>query len=279
MWNAFAAERFSASGASAATIVVMMFAGWLVSRRRRDVSIVDTLWGAAITLAGSLAYCATAGEGTERRRALVLSALTLWGVRLSTHLSIRHAAEGPDRRYAKVGRPSVVFGLQGVLAFVVALPVTGVMADRSATPVGPLDLTGIGVALLGLTYETTADLQLQAHRARRKRPDGTVLDTGLWRYSRHPNYFGEALFWIGLTLPALTVGAYWAVVSPVLMLVLLLRVSGVSLMERTIVERRPAYRAYAARTSAFFPWLPGPPPVVTPPPPPVVENFDDPPET
>jgi len=143
-----------------------------------------------------------------------------------------------------------VFGLQVLLAFVVSAPVYAALT--ASAPLTALDMIGAALALCGIGVETVADAQLAAFRADPANR-GRVLDAGLWRYSRHPNYFGEFCVWWGLFLMALATGAWWTVVSPVLMSVLLLRVSGVTLLEQDIGGRRPGYAAYIARTNAFFP--------------------------
>jgi steroid 5-alpha reductase family enzyme len=145
-----------------------------------------------------------------------------------------------------------VFGLQAMLAWIISLPVLGSMAgDRSP---GWRDAPGLALWLAGFLCEWVADSQLMRFRADPGN-HGAVMDRGLWRYSRHPNYFGECCLWWGFYLLAASAGAWWTIVAPVLMTVLLLRVSGVALLEQDISERRPAYREYIARTNAF---LPGP---------------------
>ena len=122
-------------------------------------------------------------------------------------------------------------------------------------PLHVLDYLGIALALAGLAFETIADWQLAAFK-RDPANNSSVMDRGLWRFSRHPNYFGEFCVWWGLYVIALSAGAWWSIVSPLLMTLLLLRVSGVVLLEKSIGERRPAYQVYRARTNAFFPGLP-----------------------
>jgi steroid 5-alpha reductase family enzyme len=146
-----------------------------------------------------------------------------------------------------------VFGLQALLAWVVSLPLLVGIFD--ARPLGWLDYLGVVVLLFGLLWESIGDAQLARFKCVADNR-GQVMDQGLWRFSRHPNYFGECCVWWGFYLIALSGGGWWAIASPVLMTVLLLKVSGVGLLEKDIGERRPAYRDYVARTNAFFPWLP-----------------------
>ena len=147
----------------------------------------------------------------------------------------------------------LVFGLQAVLAWLISAPIAASIA--SAAPIDALDAIGAVLTVFGIAFETLADAQLARFKAEPANA-GRVMDSGLWRYTRHPNYFGEFCVWWGLYGIALGAGAWWTLFSPLLMTVLLLRVSGVALLEKDIAERRPAYRDYAARTNAFFP---GPP--------------------
>jgi steroid 5-alpha reductase family enzyme len=189
--------------------------------------------------------------------------VTLWALRLSAHLTARNWGQPEDRRYQALRATYapgfawksliIVFGLQALLAWVISLPLAAAIhSPRSLTL---LDGAGASVVLLGLGLEALADRELARFKADPAN-HGQVLDRGLWRYSRHPNYFGEACVWWGFWLIALAAGAWWSVFAPLLMTFLLLRVSGVVLLERDIAERRPAYRDYVARTSAFVPWFP-----------------------
>ena len=254
-WNAY----LLALGVNAA----FGLAAWAWSVARRDVSIVDSLWSLMI-LAALLSYLAFSGEVTARG-ALVATLVGLWALRLAVHISVRNHGEPEDRRYQEIranNQPHfwlkslyIVFGLQAVLAWVVALP--AVAAAASPSPLGWLDLAAVVVWSAGMYFEVVGDWQLMRFQRERESRD-EVLDTGLWRYTRHPNYFGEALLWWGVFMAALAAGAWWAVVSPILMTFLLLRVSGVALLEKDIADRRPAYRDYVERTSAFLPAPPKP---------------------
>lgn len=233
---------------------------WAVSVRKRDVSIVDSLWGPLFLIAAAVyAFAGTAGNRTT----LVLALVALWALRLATYLTWRNWGEDEDHRYQAIRRRNephfwikslyLVFALQAVLAWIISLPLAAAIAGGQ--PVGVLDYAGVVVVLFGLAFETQADLELARFRAAPEN-SGRVLDAGLWRYSRHPNYFGECCVWWGFYLIAVAAGAWWSVASPLLMSVLLLKVSGVSLLESTISDRRPAYRDYVRRTSAFLPLPP-----------------------
>lgn len=248
------------SGAAVALAAVLLaaFATWLVSVARRDVSIVDSLWGPMIALAPWAYLAAIAQPGP--RAVLVLILVSAWALRLALHITRRNRGQGEDRRYRAIRARNephfaykslyLVFGLQAALAWIVALPLMAAL--DSARPLGWLDVLGAGLWLAALVFETVADRQLARFKADPANR-GRVMDRGLWAWSRHPNYFGEFLAWWGAWLLAVAAGAAWTVVSPLLMTVLLLRVSGVALLEKDLVERRPAYRDYMARTSAFIP--------------------------
>lgn len=247
---------------AAAIAAALMFGCWLVSLRLADASIVDPLWPVVFVAIAWWLWLASGGGGG--RKLLLAAMVTLWGLRLGIHLALRKRGEPEDYRYADMRRRwqpfalwslAMVFGLQALLATVVSLPMQAVLGTDENTAVGWLDLLGGGVWALGLIFETVADRQLARFRAvAANRPK--VMDRGLWRYSRHPNYFGDFLVWWGIYLVAAAAGAWWSIIGPAVMTVLLVRVSGVALLERTIGERRPGYADYAARTSAFIPLPP-----------------------
>jgi steroid 5-alpha reductase family enzyme len=254
-------------GVALAGLVVVLVAltlVWAISLRLHDASIVDAFWGPGFALA-ALAYLVT-HEGHTARGASVVVLVTLWALRLGTHLFRRNRREGEDRRYAamreryvarggdwRIGSLFRVFWLQGVILWVISAPLLGaVVGTRS---LGPLDVIGATFFLIGMSLEAVADLQLARFRADAANT-GQVMDQGLWRYSRHPNYFGDTLLWWGLWLIAAGAGAYWTVFSPAIMTFLLLRVSGVTLLEKGLTRSRAGYADYVRRTSAFVPWPP-----------------------
>lgn len=241
--------------------VVLMGLGWVLSVVRRDVSIVDALWGPVVVATGVAQLLAVAQPSP--RGWLAASLAAVWALRLSTHVLVRNHGRAEDRRYREIrarNEPGfwwkslyLVFGLQAVLAWIVALPLLG--AALSTGPLGPVDALGVALWATGLAIETAADVQLYRFQ-RSAGAERGVMDQGLWRYSRHPNYFGEFCLWWGLWLIALAGGAWWTALGPALLTLLLLRVSGVALTEKDIASRRPDYQAYVRRTSAFFPRLP-----------------------
>lgn len=246
---------------SGALLLLVAVVFWLLSLWRNDVSIVDSLWS-LMFLVVALVYAAMSGDGGPRE-VLVLALVAIWALRLSAYISWRNHGQPEDFRYQEIranNEPGfryksfyIVFVLQAVLAWVISLPLAGGISGQS--DIGFLDYAGVVLFLVGLFFEAIGDLQLSRFR---KDPGnaGKVLDKGLWRYTRHPNYFGNFTLWWGFYLIALSAGAWWTVVSPLLMTFLLLKVSGVALLEKDIGERRPRYQQYIRRTNAFFPGFP-----------------------
>jgi steroid 5-alpha reductase family enzyme len=236
---------------------------WLVSLRLSDASIIDPFWGPAFGVL-ALAVAVQAPRVTSQG-AVLIAAVIVWGARLGGYLLWRNHGKGEDPRYVAMRARNgaawwwrslfVVFVLQGVIAWGVALPITLALAAAQEAPWLAL-APGLAVFTIGFACEAIADAQL----ARFKRDPanrGAVMDRGLWRYSRHPNYFGNACLMWGLYLIAVPLGApWWTALGPLLMTWLLLRVSGVTLLERSLRETKPAYADYVRRTSAFVPWPP-----------------------
>lgn len=241
-------------------VLILALLGWLFSLVRREVSFVDSMWS-LFFLAMTLGYAAHEAPGA--RATLILFVVALWAMRLSFFITLRNWGQPEDRRYQAIRAQNephfwfkslyIVFGLQAILAWIISLPLLG--ATLSTAPLNGLDLAGILLWLFGFLFEAVGDQQLASFKAD-PRNAGQVMDRGLWRYTRHPNYFGEACLWWGFGLIALAGGAWWSLIGPALMTFLLLRVSGVRLLESDIAERRPAYADYIRRTSAFLPWLP-----------------------
>ncbi len=251
---------------AAAALAVLFIGLWAVSVRISDVSIVDPVWGpafAVVALACLIAGDASRGAGGEGRRWLLLVLTAVWGLRLGGYLLVRKLGDpGEDRRYTKMRERrseasfalyslGTVFLLQGLLVLIVSLPLQ-VAAERR-TGLGWLAWIGVLVWVVGVFFEAVGDEQMRRFKAR---PDtgGQVMDRGLWRYTRHPNYFGDFCVWWGLWIVALGAGGtWWTVVGPLVMSFLLIKGSGAALLEKDISERRPQYREYIERTSGFIP--------------------------
>ena len=234
---------------------------WMISVKLRDVSIVDSLWSMLFLLI-VVTYLLSTDTGGPRGL-LILGLVAVWALRLSLYIAIRNHGQPEDGRYQAIRRNNqpnfwlkslfVVFLPQSFLAWVICLPALAAVSGQTAP--GPLDLAGVALWLFGMTFEVVGDYQLSRFRKQHGSRD-KVLNTGLWRYTRHPNYFGEAMLWWGIYLIALSAGAWWTVFAPLLMIFLLLRVSGVVMLEKDIANRRPAYREYIRSTNAFFPGRP-----------------------
>ena len=251
-----------------ALIAALAVLTWLASVVRRDVSLVDRTW--SVFIAGAaIVYALLLPAPGERGLWMLVLALA-WATRLSIFITRRNWGHGEDRRYQDIrarNQPNfglkslyLVFALQALLAWTVSAPFFAGMAGSltSARPLGGLDAAGIAVTAFGIVFEAVGDAQMTIFR-NDPNNKGQVMDRGVWRYTRHPNYFGETCVWWGLWLMALGGagwGGAWSVISPLLMTLLLLKVSGVSLLEKDIGERRPAYRDYIARTNAFVPGWP-----------------------
>jgi len=241
-----------------ALITTLGVLAWGVSLKTRDVSIVDSLWSLMFVLAAVAYFLGAAQLGP--RTWLVLLLVTVWAVRLSVYITWRNWGEGEDYRYQEIRRNNepnfevkslyIVFGLQSLLASIVSLPLMAAITGQSA--LGMLDVLGVLLWAVGFLFEAGGDYQLARFRSD-PGSRGRVLDTGFWRYTRHPNYFGDFCIWWGFFVLALAAGGSWSVVSPLLMSFLLLKVSGVAMLEKTIKERRPGYSYYLRSTNAFFP--------------------------
>jgi steroid 5-alpha reductase family enzyme len=246
-----------------ALIAAALTCVWLFSLPLKNASIADVAWGAGFVMT-TWASLALAERSTSRTWLLV-GLTTIWGVRLTVYLLWRGWGAPEDRRYAAIRRNTgprfwlisllTVFMLQGALMWFVSLPLQLAIAHGGTAPLGWLDFAGVLVWTIGFLFETVGDWQL-AQFKRDPHSAGQVMDRGLWRLTRHPNYFGDFCAWWGLYLVAAAGGAGWMIASPLVMSGLLLKVSGTPLLERTIADRRPGYAAYQARTNAFFP---GPP--------------------
>jgi steroid 5-alpha reductase family enzyme len=242
-------------------MLVLAITGWIVSVIKRNVTLVDSLWSLFILLAGSV-YIFHENTLTSRDF-LLISLILIWSIRLSLYLTWRNRVGHEDHRYQTIRRNNnphfwlkslyIVFGLQVILAWIVSLPLLG--AANSTNDLNWLDGIGFALFLLGFTWQTIADWQLSRFKANPQNR-GKVLDSGLWCYSRHPNYFGEFCIWWGFYLVALAAGAWWSILGPLLMTLLLLKVSGVALLEKDIGTRRPDYAGYIRRTNAFLPGKP-----------------------
>jgi steroid 5-alpha reductase family enzyme len=244
--------------------LALMFFVWILSLIRKDASIVDSFWGLGFVLIAWITLFNT--DGYTGRRILLALLTTLWGLRLCIHITWRNRGHGEDKRYQAMRKQHgprfwwislfTVFGTQAVLMWVISLVVQVGQIAASPPHFTWLDLVGVLVWYTGLLFEAIGDWQLARFKADPANK-GRVMDQGLWAYTRHPNYFGESLIWWGMFLVTLSTPWGWiAIISPAVITFLLLKVSGVTLLEKSIVETRPKYRDYIESTNAFVPWFP-----------------------
>jgi steroid 5-alpha reductase family enzyme len=250
-------------GLNLLAILILMTGLWLVSLQLRNASIADIFWGLGFVLISWLTFIRANGYGG--RKLLICLLVTIWGLRLSIYIARRNYGQGEDRRYkawrAEHGEQFwwisffTVFGIQGILLWLISLVTQAGQLSQTPGRIVWLDLLGLLVWLVGFFFEAVGDWQLSKFRSDPQNR-GRVMQNGLWAYSRHPNYFGETLIWWGLFLITLsTPMGIWTIISPLTITVLLLKVSGVTLLEKTIVDTRPEYREYIKHTNAFFPWF------------------------
>jgi steroid 5-alpha reductase family enzyme len=244
---------------AAAAIVATLAVTHAFAKRLGRHNVIDVAWGLMFCCAAVAAFVGSAGHGDDLRRWLLLVMTVAWGLRLAVHIGLRSRGHGEDPRYAKLleGRGELgiilmVYVLQGGIAFFVALPV--MVGSLAVGPVGILAYVGVLLWVVGVAFEAIGDRQLAAYKADPDR--GPVMDRGLWGWTRHPNYFGDACVWVGLFLVS---AEHWpgvlTILSPALMVYLLAFGSGKRVLERHMAER-PGYRAYMDRTSGFFPLPP-----------------------
>ena len=246
-------------------VFVFMTALWVASLVLRNSSIVDPMWGAGLVLANWVAFLLTP-DGYPARKWLISILITLWGLRLTIHLLRRNWGKGEDYRYREWREQAgakwwwysyfKVFLIQGAVMCVLAAPFLAAHHSPAPATLTILDLVAVPIWATGFFFEAVGDWQLSRFLANPANK-GKVLRTGLWRYTRHPNYFGESTMWWGHYLVAVSVpNGIWSIASPILITFLLLRVSGVTLLEKTMKDATQGYREYVETTSAFVPWFP-----------------------
>jgi len=253
------------AGLGLASIMAYVFALWLLSLVLRNASIVDIFWGPGFILAAAV-YFALSEDGYDVRQSLVLALVTAWGLRLGIHILTRSAGHGEDFRYKKWREQAPdtfwirsllqVFVLQGVILWIVSAPLLAALHNEEPDSLQVTDFLGLAVWCIGFFFEAVGDWQLARFKSDPANA-GKVMDRGLWRYTRHPNYFGDATLWWGFFIIAAgTTDGWLTVFGPLVMTFMLLRVSGVALLERSIKKRRPDYEEYVRRTSPFIPLPP-----------------------
>jgi steroid 5-alpha reductase family enzyme len=246
------------------TIMIMMTILWIASVIIQNVSIVDLFWGLGFVLTSSVFFILS--DGNTARKILIMALVAVWGLRLSIYLAWRNIGKGEDFRYREFRRKYgekrywwisyfQTFLMQGVLMWLISAPLLGAQFYGHDKLLGIFDFIGLSLWIIGILFETGGDFQLAAFKANPANK-GKVLDTGFWRYTRHPNYFGDSAVWWGYGFFCLGALSYLPVLGSILMTLLIIKVSGVALLEKSLKDQKPEYKDYIEKTSAFFPWFP-----------------------
>jgi steroid 5-alpha reductase family enzyme len=245
-------------------ILILMTLVWLLSTFIKNVSIVDSFWGPGFVIV-CLFYFLKSGP-IDLRKILLLLMVTIWGIRLSLYITLRNKGKGEDFRYKEFRKKYgenlywwisffQTFLLQGILMWLISAPLLGAQLFSFGQHPGVLDFLGILIWIIGFSFEAGGDYQLSKFRSNPANK-GKVLNTGFWKYTRHPNYFGDSAVWWGYGLICISAGSYLPVMGSLLMTALIIKVSGVALLEKTLVNQKPGYKEYVEKTSAFIPWFP-----------------------
>lgn len=244
-------------------IMAMMTVLWVVSIFVRNVSIVDLFWGFGFVLANGFYFLNT--EGFEARKIIILILVTVWGIRLSLYLAWRNIGKGEDFRYKEFRKKYgsrywwvsffQTFLLQGILMWLISAPLLGAQYYGQNISLGILDYIGIFFWITGFFFESVGDLQLSRFKSDPANKI-KVMDRGLWRYTRHPNYFGDSSVWWGFGFLCFAAGSSLPVMGSILMTVIIIKVSGVGLLEKSLKAGKPQYKEYIEKTSSFIPWFP-----------------------
>lgn len=245
-------------------VALLMSAGWIYSIIKNNVTIADSLWGLCFILITWLTWFQS--DGWFYRKTVIAILVTLWGVRLFIHITKRNIGKGEDPRYTewrkqygdnfRIVSLFKVFLVQALFSWIIAFSMQAGQLSASPEFITIFDIAGIVIWITGFLIESSADRQLARFLAQPANK-GKVMKQGLWRYSRHPNYFGESSMWWGIFVISLSVPWGWAtVISPIVITWTLLRITGVTLMEETIFGSNPEYKEYVNKTSSFIPWFP-----------------------
>ena len=245
-------------------IMILMSLLWISSIILKNVSIVDFFWGPGFIISSAFYFFNT--EGNELRKVLLLILVSVWGLRLSIYLVFRNWGKGEDFRYQEFRRKYgekrywwisffQVFLLQGILMWLISAPLLGAQLFGKEKDPGILDFIGVAFWLTGFIFETGGDYQLAKFKSNPENK-GKLLSRGFWHYTRHPNYFGDSSVWWGYGLICIAAGSYLPALGSILMTLLIIKVSGIALLEKSLVKSRPDYEEYISNTSSFLPWFP-----------------------
>jgi len=242
----------------------MMTLVWIMSVFIKNAGIVDPFWGLGYVVVAVFYFFST--EGIETRKIILLALVAVWGLRLFSYLMWRNWGKPEDFRYQQFRKNYgkhrywwvsffQVFLLQGFLMWLVSAPLLGAMYYSGDDLLNLFDAIAIIIWLIGFTFETGGDIQLVKFKSKLENK-GKLLDKGFWKYTRHPNYFGDAAVWWGFALFAIAAGSYITVIGSLIMTALLIKVSGVAMLEKSLKNTKPGYREYIKNTPAFIPWFP-----------------------
>lgn len=245
-------------------ILSLMTILWIVSILIANVSIVDLFWGTGFVILNCWYFLSA--EVFTSRQIILLVLVAIWGLRLTVYLAVRNIGKGEDFRYRefrkKYGQKNYwwislfqTFLLQGVLMWLISSTLWGINQNTVENDLNIIDCFALLVWVIGFIFETGGDYQLAKFK-RKVANKGKVLNSGFWRYTRHPNYFGDAAVWWGYGLSCIAAGRYWHLSGSVLMTLLIIKVSGVALLEKTLKVQKPQYQDYIKKTNSFIPWFP-----------------------
>ena len=244
-------------------IFILVTILWIWSIYLKDVSIVDIFWGLGFVIL-NIFYVFNSGD-LNSRKILLLVLVSIWGLRLSIYLAYRNIGKGEDFRYQEFRRKFgpkrywwlsyfQAFLLQGALMILISITLLGMSFTSQLKTLSTLDYIGIGIWLIGFIFEAGGDYQLMRFK-KNTNNKGTLLITGFWKYTRHPNYFGDAAVWWSYGIFSISAGAYWQVIGSILMTLIIIKISGVTLLEKSLKQTKTAYSDYVDKTSSFFPWF------------------------
>ena len=245
-------------------IVFLMVILWLISIPLKNVSIVDAFWGMGFVVVNATYFILEPHSYT--RTIVVLALVSIWGIRLSAYLFKRNYGKEEDFRYQEFRRHYgvnrywwvsffQVFILQGSLIMIVSLPLFGIYGETANNELNSIDYIALLCWCIGFLFESVGDYQLTKFK---KNPanKGAILKTGLWRYTRHPNYFGDATVWFSFGLFSVASGGYWHFIGALVMIYLIIKISGVAMLEKSLKKTKPGYKEYVESTNTFIPWFP-----------------------
>lgn len=245
-------------------IISLMTFLWILSVYLRNVSIVDLFWGLGFIIVNAFYFFSS--EAINIRQIVLFVMVAIWGLRLSIYLAWRNIGKGEDFRYREFRRKFgeynywwisyfQTFLLQGILMWIISVTLYGISISSNETSLNIIDFIGILIWIIGFIFEAGGDFQMAKFKMNLLNK-GKVLNTGFWRFTRHPNYFGDAAVWWGYGLLCIASGSPWYIIGSIIMTLLIIKVSGVALLEQTLKNQKPEYFAYIQKTNSFFPWFP-----------------------